>query len=97
MTKNLIAFIAIFMTGLAIAEEPKTSLKSWDKPPEMKLDVNKTYRATIDTSKGKIVIELFGEVKEGQDVVKAIAAAPRDAGDRPNEQITMKSVTIEEK
>jgi len=35
--------------------------KSWDKPPEMKIDANKTYRATIDTSKGKIVVELFAK------------------------------------
>src|SRR3954471_12862619 len=40
---------------------------------------------------------IFGEVKEGQDVVSAIANTPRDERDRPNEPVTMKSVTIEEK
>src|SRR5438876_6711293 len=40
---------------------------------------------------------IFGKVTEGQDVVKAIAKAPRNAQDRPNEKIEMKSVTIEEK
>src|SRR4051794_36587964 len=166
--------------------------KAYDKPPEMKIDPNKTYTATITTNKGKIVVELFakeapktvnsfvflarekfydgtifhrvipgfmiqggdptgtgkggpgyqfenenkdttrtfetgvlgmanagpntngsqffimdkdsqlpphdytifGKVKEGQDVVKAIANAPRNADDRPNEKIEIKSVTI---
>ena len=40
---------------------------------------------------------IFGEVKEGQDIVKAIANSPRNAQDRPNAEIVMKSVTIEEK
>ena len=40
---------------------------------------------------------IFGKVTEGQDVVKAIANAPRNGQDRPNEKIEMKSVTIEEK
>src|SRR5438128_7871425 len=40
---------------------------------------------------------IFGEVKEGQDIVKAIANAPRNAQDRPDEKIEIKSVTIEEK
>ncbi len=180
----------------AAPAEQKTA-KTYDKPPEMKLDANKKYTATIDTSKGKIVVDLFakeapktvnsfvflakdhfydgvifhrvipgfmiqggdptgsgrggpgyefenenkdsdhgfppgtlamanagadtngsqffivdgpdashltadkytifGQVKEGQDVVKQIAQAPRDDNDRPNEPITIKSITIEEK
>src|SRR5579884_3028810 len=39
-----------------LAQEKK---KSWPEPPKMQIDVNKTYIATIDTSKGKIVCELF--------------------------------------
>lgn len=176
----------------AQAQAPK---KSWDKPPEMKIDVNKTYTATIDTTKGKIVLNLFakdapktvnsfvflarekfydgvifhrvipgfmaqtgdptgtgrsgpgyqfenenrtttrrftagtvgmanaglntngsqffimdadtglpaaqytifGELKEGLDVVKAITASPRNAQDKPNTDIKINSVTIEEK
>src|SRR5262249_5680545 len=39
---------------------------------------------------------IFGEVKEGQDVVNAIAKSPRDASDRPNEQITIKSIKVDE-
>jgi cyclophilin family peptidyl-prolyl cis-trans isomerase len=40
---------------------------------------------------------IFGQVKEGLDIVKAIANAPRDENDRPNEPVKMESVTIEEK
>lgn len=170
--------------------------KSYDKAPDMKIDPAKTYSATIDTSKGKIVIALFakdspntvnnfvflaregfyngtifhrvipgfmiqggdpegtgmggpgyqfnnenkssthgfppgtvamanagpntngsqffindgdspwltaesytifGEVNEGQDIVKAIASAPANSENRPNDPITIKTITIEEK
>ena len=32
---------------------------------------------------------IFGQVKDGQDVVHKIATAPRDANDRPNDPITI--------
>src|SRR3954465_12118809 len=48
--------VAVLFAGLALAEG-----KAWDKAPEMKIDQAKTYRATIDTSKGKIVVELFAK------------------------------------
>jgi cyclophilin family peptidyl-prolyl cis-trans isomerase len=49
--------IAVVALGpLVFAQDAK---KSYDKPPDMKIDVNKTYTATINTSKGKIVVELF--------------------------------------
>jgi len=191
MPRFCIACIALLITGLAFAAD-----KVWDKAPEMKIDPNKSYTATIDTTKGKIVATLFakdapktvnnfvflanekfydgtifhrvipnfmiqggdptgtgrggpgyqfenenqnsthgfgpgtlamanagpntngsqfficdgnspwltadkytifGEVKEGQDIVKAIANAPRNGEDRPNDKIEIKSVTIEEK
>src|SRR5947207_12863781 len=51
MHKVLIALAALLLfTG---------DKKQYDKPPEMKIDVNKKYFATLDTSKGKIVLELF--------------------------------------
>lgn len=31
----------------------------WDNPPEMRIDLNKTYRATVDTDKGVIEMELY--------------------------------------
>ena len=39
---------------------------------------------------------IFGRVVEGQEVTEAIAAAPRNAQDRPNSDIVMQRVTIEE-
>ena len=39
---------------------------------------------------------IFGRVVEGQAVVERIAAAERDARDRPRKDITMKQVTIQE-
>jgi cyclophilin family peptidyl-prolyl cis-trans isomerase len=183
----------ILVSSLVLAQEAK---KPYDKPPEMKIDPSKTYTATITTSKGKIVVDLFakeapktvnnfvflarekfydgtifhrvipgfmiqggdptgtgrggpgyqfanenkdskrkfdagtlamanagpdtngsqffindaesphltpenytifGHVKDGQDVVKAIANAERDENDRPRQEIKIESVTIEEK
>ena len=39
---------------------------------------------------------IFGHVVQGQDVVDKIAAAPRNSGDRPNTDIKMEEVTIQE-
>ena len=188
------ALVVLLLPLIAFAQQEK---KSWPKPPEMKIDVNKTYLANIETSKGKIVLELFakeapqtvnsfvflaregfydgvefhrvipgfmiqtgdrngtppgtgdagykfnnenrdttrtykegtvgmansgpdtngsqffimdhdyrlppasytifGQLKEGQDVVYAIATADRDRQDRPKDKIVMTKVTIEEK
>jgi peptidyl-prolyl cis-trans isomerase B (cyclophilin B) len=35
--------------------------KQYPAPPEMKIDPNKKYTATIDTGKGKIVLDLFAK------------------------------------
>lgn len=37
---------------------------------------------------------VFGEVIKGQDVVLAIAAAPRDSRDRPSKEVVLKEVII---
>ena len=39
---------------------------------------------------------VFGKVAQGQSVVDAIAAAPRDASDRPLKEIRIKKVTLSE-
>jgi peptidyl-prolyl cis-trans isomerase A (cyclophilin A) len=39
---------------------------------------------------------IFGEVVEGQDVADAISQVPRDAHDKPNTPVVMKTVTIVE-
>lgn len=59
MKRSLIPLvvIALLFGSFALAEDkPK---KSYDEPPKMQIDVNKKYTATIDTDKGKIVLELF--------------------------------------
>jgi cyclophilin family peptidyl-prolyl cis-trans isomerase len=38
---------------------PAPAPKQWDAPPEMQIDSNKQYTATLDTAKGKIVVELL--------------------------------------
>jgi len=39
---------------------------------------------------------IFGEVVEGQDVADAISRAPRDRTDRPDDDVVLKDVKIEE-
>src|SRR5438067_11883871 len=39
---------------------------------------------------------IFGEVVEGQDVVEKITALPRARNDRPNKDVVLKKVTIEQ-
>ncbi len=45
-------------TEAPAAESPK----QWSTPPEMTIDVNKSYTATIETAKGNIVIELLPKI-----------------------------------
>ncbi len=37
------------------------SAKEWKNPPEMQIDPEKTYTATIETDRGDIVLELYPE------------------------------------
>jgi peptidyl-prolyl cis-trans isomerase A (cyclophilin A) len=39
---------------------------------------------------------VFGEVVEGQDVVQQISEVPRNRQDRPNKDVVVKKVTIEQ-
>jgi cyclophilin family peptidyl-prolyl cis-trans isomerase len=52
----LILALALAVAPAALAQGQK---KTWDKEPEMKIDVNKTYLARMDTTEGPIVIELY--------------------------------------
>ena len=36
-------------------------MKQWKTPPEMTIDPKKVYKATIDTPRGKIVVDLYPE------------------------------------
>ncbi|MEW9669124.1 peptidylprolyl isomerase [Ammoniphilus sp. 3BR4] len=73
MKKWFFLFIASFslflLSACGAAEEPEqaasdrgaTTTKKWDSPPEMQIDPNKAYSATIATNKGDIKIELFSK------------------------------------
>jgi cyclophilin family peptidyl-prolyl cis-trans isomerase len=198
MNRLFAATLILAFASVSFAQAPASqpaAKKRWDKPPEMQIDPNKSYTATIDTNKGKIVLKLFpkeapktvnnfvflarqgfyngtifhrvipgfmiqggdpmgmgfggpgykfenenkssthgfppgtlamansgpdtngsqffimdgttglkesaytifGEVTQGQDVVRAIATAPAGPDDRPRSPVVMNSVTIEEK
>jgi len=57
--RNLFIVLALALSATFVSAEEK---KQYDKPPEMKIDpAKKTYTATMDTSKGKIVIDLFAK------------------------------------
>jgi len=47
----------LLLATIVLAEEKK----QWQSPPEMKIDPAKTYVATINTNKGKIVLNLFAK------------------------------------
>lgn len=47
--------------GASTGSTSEPSKKTWSSPPEMKIDVNKTYTATVTTSKGAFTIELFAK------------------------------------
>lgn len=37
------------------------SKMKWSRPPEMRIDINKTYKVTVDTTKGLIEMELYAQ------------------------------------
>ncbi len=43
------------------SQEPAKETMSWDNPPAMEIDTNKTYTAKFTTSKGDFTIELFAK------------------------------------
>ena len=50
--------------------------KQYSSPPQMGIDANKNYTATFDTSKGKIVVDLFA--KEAPNTVNNFVFLARD-------------------
>ncbi|MDP5273978.1 peptidylprolyl isomerase [Chengkuizengella axinellae] len=64
---KVLIFVCIFtliLSGCAeeqVVEEEK-QFKSWDKPPEMQIDPNKSYSAIIQTTKGEFTVELFADI-----------------------------------
>lgn len=69
--RHRIAIVALLAVGTACAAltaadstklADKTDRKQYDKPPEMKIDKNKSYTATIETDAGTMVAELYPKV-----------------------------------
>src|SRR3954447_17096944 len=57
-TRLLLSAAACMLLATIVLAQEK---KQWQSPPEMKIDPAKTYVATIDTNKGKIVLNLFAK------------------------------------
>jgi peptidyl-prolyl cis-trans isomerase B (cyclophilin B) len=55
MRKTVVA-TALLALSLVAADK-----KQYEKPPEMKIDPNKTYTATMETSQGPIALDLFAK------------------------------------
>lgn len=79
----IVIFLFIFFAGTKPAPKEETSVipstassKSWASPPEMKIDINKSYTATIETSKGTIKADLF--VKEAPKTVNNFVFLARE-------------------
>jgi peptidyl-prolyl cis-trans isomerase B (cyclophilin B) len=62
--RSAVAILVVLTLAAAfsvVAAEDKKR-KSYDKPPEMKIDVNKAYTATIETDAGTMVAELYPKI-----------------------------------
>ena len=62
---SLFALCVTFKAVMAADEVKPKERKQYTEPPKMTIDVNKTYTATFDTSKGKIVCELYPKEAPG--------------------------------
>ncbi len=73
------ALCAFSFTARSLAEDKpadKKEKKTYTEPPKMVIDTAKTYTATLDTDKGKIVLELFP--KEAPKTVNSFVVLSRD-------------------
>jgi cyclophilin family peptidyl-prolyl cis-trans isomerase len=59
------AILALTVASVVCFSALAAEKKQYDKPPEMKIDPSKTYTATIDTTEGKMVVELLPKVAPG--------------------------------
>lgn len=61
--RKFLFFVVVSLAGLLAAcqspASPTAKTTQWSKAPEMQIDVNKQYLATLDTDRGEIVIELL--------------------------------------
>ena len=88
--------------GYQFEDETKGSPHKFDKPGKLAManagpntNGSQFFITVAPTTwlTGKHTI--FGEVVEGQDVVKKISEVPRGRNDRPNKDVMLKKVTIE--
>jgi peptidyl-prolyl cis-trans isomerase A (cyclophilin A) len=88
--------------GYQFEDETKGSPHSFDKPGKLAManagpntNGSQFFITVVPTSwlTGKHTI--FGEVVEGQDVVKKITGLPRNRQDRPNKDVVLQKVDID--
>jgi peptidyl-prolyl cis-trans isomerase B (cyclophilin B) len=58
-TTTLCLALALMAASSVVTRAAADEKKQYDKPGDMKIDPKKTYTATIDTSEGKIVVQLM--------------------------------------
>ncbi len=74
MRQTATLFVIVFLLALSVFflgtkpatapqenEEIAVNTKQWERPPEMQIDTTKQYFAIIETSKGRIKVELFAK------------------------------------
>ena len=76
MIRTALLSITLF-SSLALAQTTQPAeRKTYTEPPKMQIDTGKHYTATIDTSAGKIVVELFP--KDAPKTVNSFVTLSRD-------------------
>jgi peptidyl-prolyl cis-trans isomerase B (cyclophilin B) len=73
-TASVASLVFLVIVGVATAQDKQQ--KKYDAPPPMTIDPNKQYTATIETEKGKIVLDLFP--KEAPGTVNNFVFLARD-------------------
>jgi cyclophilin family peptidyl-prolyl cis-trans isomerase len=84
MNRLILVSIVLSMATSAFAQSTQPAnkklapgeKKEWNSPPPMSIDTNKRYLATLDTNKGKIVLELFA--KEAPKTVNSFVFLARE-------------------
>src|SRR3954462_12202227 len=76
MRNWLVPMLALAIASPLVFGQMNDQKMEWKEPPPMKIDPNKKYTATLDTSKGKIVLELFA--KEAPKTVNSFVFLARE-------------------
>ena len=75
-TPLLLAAVAVIFAGGIRAAEQAGGRKTYSAPPKMSIDVNKQYTAIMETSQGRIVLDLFA--REAPKTVNNFVFLARD-------------------